>query len=143
MLPIYSSPSPVKTTRATIPSANLPSQNVGQVTVSATGYLTKEDAQYLNEGFQLGFWISFQGIRWLVLSGNLKLVCGLKHMVQETIPKEVASSRVMGPFKAPPAPGLRLSPLGLVTPVIIWMIIYSQEQQVLVVCWSHVSGTLV
>ncbi|XP_062828282.1 uncharacterized protein LOC134296685 isoform X1 [Anolis carolinensis] len=45
---------------------------------------------------------------------NLKSVIGMEDVVLAKINKEVAEGRVLGPFRSPPTPRLRVSPLGIV-----------------------------
>ena len=48
------------------------------------------------------------------MSKNLKSAIAHPKVVVEKISKEVKAGRVAGPFKYPPIPNLRISPLGLV-----------------------------
>ncbi|XP_061466237.1 uncharacterized protein LOC133377049 [Rhineura floridana] len=72
------------------------------------------DAQFLLEGFTVGFRIPYLGPRRPFMSCNLKSVEGMESVLREKIRKEVVAGRVLGPFAAPPIPSLRVSPLGLV-----------------------------
>lgn len=77
-------------------------------------YPNKIDAEYLRFGFCNGFRIPVQSARQGYISGYLKSVQDMEHIVRDKTAKEVSGGRRLGPFVARPLPNLRVSPLGMV-----------------------------
>ena len=75
------------------------------------------DAQvvsFLQNGFTFGFPLHFSGPRVSFWAKNLASAYQNPKIVSAKLDKELQAHRIPGPFKAPPFPTFRVSPLGLV-----------------------------
>lgn len=77
-------------------------------------YPNREAARLLGEGFSVGFQIPSRAVGDGSACRNLRSALVRPEVVGEKLAKEVGSGRMVGPFVAPPLPGLKCSPLGLV-----------------------------
>ena len=80
-------------------------------------FLCGYDAQvvsFLKNGFTFGFPLHFSGPRVSFYAKNLASAYQNPEIVSAKLDKELQAHRIAGPFKAPPFPTFRVSPLGLV-----------------------------
>ena len=68
----------------------------------------------LVDGFRNGFRISYIGELSSFESPNLQSALQSPDIVSAKLMKEIEAGRVLGPFKAPPFPNFRTSPIGIV-----------------------------
>jgi len=77
-------------------------------------YPIKDDATILENGLREGFRIGYTGNHQRRTAPNLPSIGPNMREARGLIYQEVAAGRVAGPFKHPPFPSLRCSPIGLV-----------------------------
>jgi len=77
-------------------------------------YPYRGDALALEIGFRQGFTLGFSGQLRGKTAPNLPSIARNMREARALINQEVAAGRVAGPFKRPPLPSLRCSPIGLV-----------------------------
>ena len=88
--------------------------DLSQFEAELAEYPDRECALELQNGFKYGFDIKFEGPQQLVLSKNLPSANKAPDVVRHKIAKELDAGRVADPFKTPPFPNFRVSPIGLV-----------------------------
>ncbi|XP_044128316.1 uncharacterized protein LOC122921997 isoform X1 [Bufo gargarizans] len=77
-------------------------------------YPDRAAARLLGEGFRWGFRIPAEVTAGPVVHKNLRSALEHADVVTEKLNREVALGRMAGPFKVPPLPSLRVSPVGVV-----------------------------
>jgi hypothetical protein len=77
-------------------------------------YISDNEKDFILKGFRYGFSLCYYGPKFPFMAKNLKSAISHPEVVVEKISKEVKEGRVAGPFRLPPIPNLRISPLGLV-----------------------------
>jgi hypothetical protein len=77
-----------------------------------SGYSIKK-SNFLRSGFQNGFSIGFEGEREDMISPNLSSANEMPDTIDRKIAKELSKGRIAGPYRAPPFPIFRTSPIGL------------------------------
>lgn len=87
---------------------------IGTLVRLLQNYPFKEDATFLYEGFMHGFKLGYTGRRQSCEARNLPSLTKNLQAAKDIIKEEVAAGRVAGPFKQPPLPSLRCSPIGLI-----------------------------
>ena len=77
------------------------------------GY-NKKETKFLVEGFTHGFKIPYEGEEGPLLAQNSPSTQQNPQAVQANIDKELLAGRIAGPFKEPPFPNFKSSPIGLI-----------------------------
>lgn len=87
---------------------------VGQLLKLLILYPHVHAARRIRDGFLHGFRLGFTGNRTAQKSRNLSSIKDRENTAEQKIMEEVSLGRVAGPFKDPPFPNFRSSPIGLV-----------------------------
>lgn len=88
--------------------------NVDHLATELQSYPDKSIANELISGFRDGFKLHYCGPRIPMEAKNLKSARENPHIIREKLLKEISLGRMAGPFRLPPLPNLRVSPIGLV-----------------------------
>ena len=77
-------------------------------------YPNERAAKILKDGFSNGFRLGYTGSKTGFEAKNLQSVRSNPRILRQKIDKEVDLGRLAGPFKSPPFPNLKISPVGLI-----------------------------